>query len=164
MEKRIMRFKLNNNNGLTLIEVLGAFTLLSLILIMASSVHFFAQNQAKKQSDEIANQTNARLAMKVITKEIRSADELDIYDGTKKYSVDRLGYITEQINNSPIGLTISKNGTTTIYVYENNTLKRNSQPYITNLQNFELKVNLPKVNQISISVANLPVTTISIRK
>jgi type II secretory pathway pseudopilin PulG len=164
MEKGIMKNILKCNRGITLVELLSALALVSLILIMAGSIHFFAQNQSNKQSEEIANQTNARLAMKTVTKEIRSAEELVITDGAKRYNVDRQGKLTEQNITSAIGFEIIKNGVTTVYKYENETLKRNGQDYIKDLERFELRVNSPKTNQISISVANLPDTIINIRK
>ena len=69
---------LKNNRGVTLLELISALALLSTILILANSFHLFGQKQMNNQTSQIENQENVRYALNVLTKEIRSADKVEV--------------------------------------------------------------------------------------
>jgi prepilin-type N-terminal cleavage/methylation domain-containing protein len=63
-----------DEKGITLIEVLCALAIVSMVILLASSINIFGQKQMNDQKAEIQNQSNDRLAMNIITKAIRQAD------------------------------------------------------------------------------------------
>ncbi|UTR11249.1 prepilin-type N-terminal cleavage/methylation domain-containing protein [Evansella sp. LMS18] len=63
--------KLQDNRGVTLVEVLVSTALLSMILLVITSFHLFGQNQFINQKSHSDSVTNVRLAMSDMTKEIR---------------------------------------------------------------------------------------------
>lgn len=130
---------LKSEKGVTLIELLAALALLSLILLLASSLHLFGQKQTKNQTVEIQSQSNVTLAMNVITKEIRSAQNVSA------------------LNNV---LTITKiDNSKDDYKLENFTLKKNSQPLISDIKEFTL---VPSTDNITITISSnsTPQTTL----
>jgi prepilin-type N-terminal cleavage/methylation domain-containing protein len=149
-----------NQKGVTLIELLAAISLLSLFLLLANSIHLFGQKQMTNQTSEIQNQSNVRLAMNLITKQIRKASSVTVSNNV---------------------LTIDN---TDVYKLDNNSLTKNNQPLITNLQTFDIKTNdagiplangtiIPIGSQISLTIADVPTnnnpqtilsTTIYLRK
>jgi Tfp pilus assembly protein PilW len=115
----------------TLVELLAAIALLSIVLLLANSIHLFGQKQMTDQSTEIQNQSNVRLAMNIITKQIRKASTINVD------------------NNGALLLD------TDIYKLDNNNLTKNNQPFITNLQEFDLQYDGSK---IKVTIADLPIT------
>lgn len=83
----------NTEKGLTLVEVLAGIVLLSMILLLATSVHLFAQKQVNTQEETIQVQSNERLALNRITGEIRKANSVATKDnvltinGTEQYKL-----------------------------------------------------------------------------
>ncbi|SDK41085.1 prepilin-type N-terminal cleavage/methylation domain-containing protein [Sediminibacillus albus] len=69
---------MRNNKGFTLVELLAALALLGLIVGLASSVHLFGQKQFTNEIKQVNNQSNVRLVLKQITKDIRSSNMLAI--------------------------------------------------------------------------------------
>lgn len=65
---------LNNHKGFTLVELLISFALLSLVVLLVTSLHLFGQNQVVNQTNQAELQSNVRLALNTITREIRSAE------------------------------------------------------------------------------------------
>ncbi|MFB3160722.1 prepilin-type N-terminal cleavage/methylation domain-containing protein [Neobacillus sp. 179-J 1A1 HS] len=63
-----------DEKGITLIEVLCALAIVSMVILLASSINIFGQKQMNDQKAEIQNQSNDRLAMNIITKAIRQSD------------------------------------------------------------------------------------------
>jgi prepilin-type N-terminal cleavage/methylation domain-containing protein len=63
-----------DEKGMTLIEVLCALAIVSMVILLASSINIFGHKQMNDQKVEIQNQSNDRLAMNIITKAIRQAD------------------------------------------------------------------------------------------
>jgi prepilin-type N-terminal cleavage/methylation domain-containing protein len=63
-----------DEKGITLIEVLCALAIVSMVILLASSINIFGHKQMNDQKVEIQNQSNDRLAMNIITKAIRQAD------------------------------------------------------------------------------------------
>lgn len=127
-----------NEKGVTLIELLAALSLLSMIILLASSIHIFVQKQMNSQTKEIQTQSDERLAINIITKEIRKARTVEI--------------------KTPNELTI--NGTT-VYRLDGTTLKRNNDPCISNINYFTVSKT---GNQIKLKIGSLPETTIYLRE
>lgn len=138
-----------NEHGFTLIEVLSTLALLSLIILLASSVNLFGQKQVINQTKEIQNQANVRLALNIITKEIRSVSPQNI-----------------TVSNNILTIETKKN-TTNVYKLENSTLKKNGQAMISDIQKFDLSTTSDSIT-ISITAQTTPpenlTTTIYYRK
>ncbi|WP_226646570.1 PilW family protein [Mesobacillus subterraneus] len=128
-----------SEKGVTLVELLAALTILSIVMLLVSSVHLFAQNQMYSQSNDIQIQSDERLAMNLITKEIRRAQTVEV--------------------KNPNELTI--NGVD-IYMLEGNVLKKNNVDYIYNIKGFY--VSKLGASQVNLKIGNLPETTIYIRE
>ncbi|MCT2537942.1 hypothetical protein NC661_02085 [Aquibacillus koreensis] len=65
---------LENERGVTIVELLGALALMSIVILLISSVHLFGQKQFVNQSEDIENMSNVRLVIATISKDLRSAD------------------------------------------------------------------------------------------
>ncbi|MGJ7920538.1 prepilin-type N-terminal cleavage/methylation domain-containing protein [Neobacillus sp. LXY-4] len=128
MEKTVTLLK-KNEKGLTLLELLITLALVSMVLLMATSVHLFGQKQMNSQSNEVQNQSNVRLALNIVTKEIRKASSVSVANNV---------------------LTI--NGTD-VYKLENNILKKNNQTLISNIQQFTITKTDEK---LTVKIANTP--------
>lgn len=127
----------NNEHGVTLIEILATLTLLSIILLLANSVHLFGQNQMSVQSKVIETQTNERLAINLITKEIRKAQKVEVK------AVNEL-----TINSSDV------------YKLDGTILKKNNETFMTKIDEFHVEKS---GNRIKLSINSIPETIIYIR-
>ncbi|WP_078552410.1 prepilin-type N-terminal cleavage/methylation domain-containing protein [Bacillus alkalicellulosilyticus] len=67
-----------NNKGLTLIEVVATLAIVSMVLLLINAIHLSGQKQVVTQSNQIEHQGNVRLALNMITKEIRSAEKVEV--------------------------------------------------------------------------------------
>lgn len=126
-----------NEKGVTLVEVLATLLLVSMIGLLASSIHLFAQKQTNTQMEEIHIHSNERIAMRMIKSEIRKAENVEI--------------------NSPNELII--NGTD-VYKHEGTELRKNDSTVITGIKEFTISMH---DNQIKLRIGSLPETTIYIR-
>ena len=85
---------MQNQRGVSLLEVIASISLISIIILLINSFHLFGQKQMISQTDEIQNQANTRIALNIITKEIRTAENVSIVDDvliinhTDKYKLD----------------------------------------------------------------------------
>ncbi|OES44225.1 PulJ/GspJ family protein [Domibacillus iocasae] len=70
-----MRVERKSEQGITLIEVLAALAILSTILIVITSVQLYGQRQFVQQQEEITVQSDVRTVLKMMTVQIRSADQ-----------------------------------------------------------------------------------------
>lgn len=129
---------IKSERGVTLVELLAAISLLSIVLLLASSVHLFAQKQMNSQSDEVQIQSQERLAANLITKEIRKAKTVEV--------------------KNPNQLTVNDTDT---YKLEGTTIKKNNEEFMTKINGFSVSMN---GNQVSLKIGNLPETTIYIRE
>jgi prepilin-type N-terminal cleavage/methylation domain-containing protein len=148
MEKNIGFIVSNNEKGVTLIELLAALSLLSIILLLASSVQLLGLKQSSSQTSEIQNQSNVRLAMNIITREIRKASTVTFIN------IDDTDSSNDQLKINGVD----------IYKLENKNITKNADPLITNIQTFTLKKI--KDDMYTITIANtpsnsLPQTTLS---
>lgn len=138
--ERIKGWLTRNNNGLTLVELLVALSLLSIILLFASSIFLLSQNQMKTQSKEVQVQTEERLAMNRVTRDIRRADSVEV-NGSHELVINE----------------------TDIYKLEGTDLKKNNEVIATNIKVFNVSKD-DEINEVKIILGNLPETTISIRR
>ena len=69
---------IRNKKAFTLVEVLAAVTLLSVVLLLAFSFYLFLEKQWDVQYNSVQNQSDVRLAMNILTKAIRSADQVNV--------------------------------------------------------------------------------------
>ncbi|WP_099362073.1 prepilin-type N-terminal cleavage/methylation domain-containing protein [Fredinandcohnia onubensis] len=129
---------IKSERGVTLVELLAAISLLSIVLLLASSVHLFGQKQMNSQSDEVQKQSQERLAANLITKEIRKAKTVEV--------------------KNPNQLTVNDADT---YKLEGTTILKNNEEFMTKINGFSVSKN---GNQVSLKIGNLPETTIYIRE
>lgn len=131
---------IKNEKGVTLIELLAALSILSIILLLAGSIHLFGQKQSLNQTKDIQSQSNVRLALNVITKEIRKATSVTVtVDPITKLNV------------------LNLNDNNDVYKFENYTIKKNGQILFENIQTFTPTMSGDK---IMITIANQPTNNI----
>lgn len=68
-----MKKLIHNERGVTLIEVLGAMVVLSIVMVLIANVQIFGQKQFHNQTEQVSHEAEVRLAMNIVTKEIRSS-------------------------------------------------------------------------------------------
>lgn len=90
---------MREERGMTLVELLAALALLSIIIMLVGSAMFFGQKQYSKQTETIAKQDEVRFVMSTITKEIRShhADEVTVADRVLTIGTDQYKLNTSQL-------------------------------------------------------------------
>lgn len=106
-----MKKYLNNEKGLTLVEILAVIIIGSIILLLISNVHLFGQKQYKSQSEKTMHLYDVSYAAKVITKEIRKADEKGIANVGSKSDYIKLTSVIEYKYNSANKSIENKDGT-----------------------------------------------------
>jgi prepilin-type N-terminal cleavage/methylation domain-containing protein len=156
---------LKSEKGVTLIEVLCALALVSLVLLLASSINLFGQKQVVNQSTEIQSQTNERLALKVITKEIRKAAKVDFVSALNNelFIIDT----EKKLDGSTLvkEIKIRKDGTTLVKEMETKqggvTLNKVTETLMSNIDVFTVNKN---ENQVKLRIGNTPETTVYIRR
>lgn len=116
----------NNEKGLSLVELLAAVAIGSLLLILVSTSHIFIQNQYNSQSTDVKQLTDITIVMKSITKDIRSADVVETSEDYKQ-------------------LILTNDHQTTTYTFEDNLLMKNNVPYVRELESFEVKTADKKI-------------------
>lgn len=129
--------EISTEKGITLVEVLVALSLLSMIILLASSVHFFGLKQMNIQSKQIQEQSNDRLAIKLITKEIRKADKVEV-NSTNVLTIDGINY--------------ELNGTI---------LQKGNEPFVGKISKFQVNQDGSK---IILTIDKLPETVIYLRE
>ncbi|MEH7093895.1 prepilin-type N-terminal cleavage/methylation domain-containing protein [Neobacillus vireti] len=138
MEKSVSLNTQNNENGVTLIELLAALSLLSIILLLAGSVHLLGIKQSSSQTAEINNQSNVRLAMNIITREIRKASTVSFVN------IDDSDITNDQLKINGVD----------VYKLADKNIMKNADPLINNIQIFNLKK--VKDDMYTITIANIP--------
>ncbi|MCC3356544.1 prepilin-type N-terminal cleavage/methylation domain-containing protein [Bacillus sp. REN16] len=114
-----------NNKGVTLIELLAVLALLTLILTLATSVHLFGQRQTSNQTSQIENQANVRLAINILTREIRKANSVEVSNNV--LNIDG-----------------------TIYKLENNAITKKGSALVSSIKDLQVIKNKNKI-QIDIT-------------
>jgi len=138
MEKTVGLKIRTNENGVTLIELLAALSLLSVILLLATSIHMLGLKQSSSQITNIQNQSNIRLAMNIITREIRKASTVSFVN------IDDAVNTNDQLIINGID----------VYKLENKSITKNANTLISNIQTFTLKK--VKDGMYTITIANIP--------
>lgn|SRR5699024_4318674 len=99
-----------NEKGITLVELLAVFVISGIIILLIISIQIYTQKQFQNQSEQALKLTDITIAMKEITKDIRSQD-IKSWDATKiEFSDGKYYELT--------GDTLSKNGSPYIYDIE----------------------------------------------
>lgn len=122
-----MRKQLANEKGLTLIELLAVFTISSILIFLISSVLVGVQKQHIVQSDESESIFNVTYAAKVITKDFRKAEKIEL---------------VEENNIKKLRFTLSKLSGSTIneYYLTDTTLYKNASPLVRGITEFLVTV------------------------
>lgn len=74
----------NSDRGITLVELLASLAILSVVILLAGSVHIFGQRQFKSQTESASQANDMSYAMSVVSRELRQEayDDIEIsYEG-----------------------------------------------------------------------------------
>ena len=82
-----MRGQLRNERGLTLIEVLAATVIGTMLILLIGNALLFGLKQYKNQSTKAQELTDVTFVAKVITKEIRKATEIKTYNNNSSVTL-----------------------------------------------------------------------------
>lgn len=94
--------KVYSQEGFTLVELLATLALLSVVIVLAGSIHLFSQKQFSDQTDQISQISDIRFALSSIEKDVRQTVPSEISYGDQL----RIGKNTYSIE----GTTLRKNG------------------------------------------------------
>lgn len=72
-----------NEEGITLVELLAVFVISGIVIMLIIGVQIYTQNQFQSQSEQSKKLTDVTIAMKEITKDIRS-NTIDSWDADDK--------------------------------------------------------------------------------
>jgi Tfp pilus assembly protein PilW len=129
----------NNEKGITLVELLAALALVSLVILLAGSINLFGNKQTSSQKTEIQNQSNDRLAMNIVTKAIRQADPTTV-EVINDQNVLKINEVTFKLDGS--------------------SLKKGADVLISGISKFTVKRT---GDQILLEIGKLPETKIYLR-
>ncbi|WP_017472736.1 PilW family protein [Amphibacillus jilinensis] len=62
---------IKNEQGITLVELLGVLAILSIVIVLIGSAHLFGQRQFYHQTDQIDKQGEVRLVVSQLTTDLR---------------------------------------------------------------------------------------------
>lgn len=138
--------KFHNESGITLAELLATLAIASIVLILTISLFVAFNKQYSKQSDEIHDLTNVSTAVQAITKNIRSALEVEV-------------------NSDKDAITITLPEETITYALVNDTIEKNNHVYLNNVHSFDVENDGDTITLEIHGSANQKVkTTIVLRK
>ncbi|GGH86076.1 prepilin-type N-terminal cleavage/methylation domain-containing protein [Pullulanibacillus pueri] len=130
------RSAIKNTRGLTLVEVLAVIVLLTLVFLLANALHLFGLKQYDIQTEEIKNQSQVRLAMIELTKEIRSADRVEVSETHDRFTITH----SDQIKT----FTLNK---------QDHTIDKNGHPLIEGISTFSI---IQSGSKITLTLKSLP--------
>lgn len=122
-----MKKFVKGEKGLSLVELLAVLAIGSILILLISTIHIFVQNQYNNQSAGVKQLTDITIAVKAITKDIRSADQIEISEDFSE-------------------ITLIIDGDPTSYLFEKDTLKKDGHPYIYELEKFEVQQEDSKIS------------------
>jgi prepilin-type N-terminal cleavage/methylation domain-containing protein len=126
---------IKNDRGLSLIEILAATVLISIITLLAFDIVNASQKQSVEQTKEGQQINDAAYVLKVITKDIRKTSKVEIKPNNE--------YIFH----------LHETGQQVIYKYVNNELLRNDQLLANHIEDFEIKpIELNSYIDVSFSI------------
>lgn len=114
--------RLQNEQGLTLAEVLAVFVIASIVIILVMNVFLFVQKQYQGQSEDAKQLTDVTIAIKSITRDIRMAEENEIKVEDKhtiKFTEREIEYVWDEDSNI-----LKKDDVNYIYEVENFSVQR----------------------------------------
>ncbi|WP_225743918.1 PilW family protein [Marinilactibacillus sp. Marseille-P9653] len=109
--------KVCSQEGFTLVELLATLALLSVVIVLAGSIHLFGQKQFSQQTDQVSQISDIRFTLSSIEKDVRQTVPSEIsYDGQLRvgenvYSIEdntlrkNGGIISDQISSFDVSLT-----------------------------------------------------------
>lgn len=138
---------LRNELGITLAELLATLAIGSIIIILIMGVFLTFNKQYSEQSDEIRDLTNISTGLQAITKNIRSATEVEI-------------------NETNDTIKITQSNRTITYTLENGNIVKDNVIFLRHIENFEAKeIEEGKFSlEIKASGKQKVKTTIALRK
>jgi len=107
-----------NEKGITLVELLAVFVISGIVVLLIIGIHIYTQKQFQTQSDQALKLTDVTIAMKEITKDIRSKD-IDYWDEDDQ----KLKFEDEKY-----------------YQLIDETLFKNGSPYIYDIEVFHVEI------------------------
>lgn len=110
---QLLKIKTDNEAGITLVELLAALSILSVVIILAGSIHMFGQRQFISQTESASQANDFSYAMTVMTTELRKQNpgNVEVEDGIIKINdkvafyqdgdalIDRETIIAESVDN-----------------------------------------------------------------
>lgn len=72
--KRLNQKLLNDEAGITLVELLAAISILSIVILLAGSIHIFGQRQFIEQTKSASHANDLSYAMTVMTTDLRKKE------------------------------------------------------------------------------------------
>lgn len=72
-----MTRKVRNEKGMTLVELLAVFVISGMVVLLIIAIYLYVQNQFQQQAEQSHQLTDVTIAMKEITKDIRSREILE---------------------------------------------------------------------------------------
>ncbi|WP_181347476.1 PilW family protein [Thalassobacillus sp. CUG 92003] len=92
-----MKQWLYNQRGMTLVELLAALAVMTIVLLLMGSLSLFGQKQFMSQTNSVEDQANVRHAVSFLTKEIRGAESVSVDDHVLSIDNDNYQLIDGEI-------------------------------------------------------------------
>lgn len=108
-----------NDQGITLVELLASLAILSVVILLAGSVHLFGQTEFIRQTELATQDNDLRYGLSVLSREVRRAETATWNDESKT-------------------LTTSSD----IFMWSGNRLTKNGETLIDGVGNFDAPVNV----------------------
>lgn len=125
-----------NEKGITLVELLAVFVISGIVVMLIIGVHIFTQKQFQTQTEDAQRLTDVTIAMKEITKDIRSRDVQFMESSDIPY---------QELNFA--------DGKT--YKLENDVLLKDNHPYIYYVKEFDIEFSKDSADDISIYIESI---------
>lgn len=134
-----MLSKHRNEKGITLVELLAVFAISGVVVMSIIGVHIFTQKQFQTQSDDANHLTDITIAMKEITKDVRTLELIIPESSTEVHEkiefVDGADY--------------------KVYELVDDVLYKNNHPYIYDIQTFKIEFEDKDYEAITIEIRSV---------
>lgn len=87
--------RLKSEEGITLVELLASIAILSIVILLAGSVHIFGQTQFISQTETASQSNDLRYSLSLVSRDVRQAGAVEINEdlsyqvGTHKYTFEK---------------------------------------------------------------------------